>query len=64
MEDIWMKTNLKQKEKSPTIVKLAPVPEYITCPKCGNEVELWTDSDLTICFLCGYRIFEKENIIH
>ena len=59
-----LKTNIKQKEKSPSIVKIAPVPEFITCPKCGGEIELWSDEYLTVCLFCGHKAFKKEDIIH
>jgi DNA-directed RNA polymerase subunit RPC12/RpoP len=39
-------------------------PTEMTCPICGYEVEIWTDQDETGCYICGYRIFQKENIIH
>lgn len=44
------------KEKSPCSVKYAPAPEFITCPKCGEDVELWTDEEETQCIFCGYRV--------
>jgi len=59
-----VKNNLKHKEKSPCSVKIAPVPEFITCPKCGGEIELWSNEYLTACFFCGHKVFKKENIIH
>ncbi|WP_203472166.1 hypothetical protein [Dissulfurispira thermophila] len=39
-------------------------PTEITCPVCGYEVELWTDGDETRCYICGYKIFPNEGIIH
>jgi hypothetical protein len=45
-------------------VQPAPVPEYITCPKCGGEIGLWTGSFLTICWFCGFHVFKKEAIIN
>lgn len=50
--------------KSPCTVQALPVPEFITCPRCGGEVELWTDEDETSCIFCGQGIFKKEKIIH
>ncbi len=52
------------KEKSPCSVKYAPVPEFITCPKCGEDVELWTDEEETHCIFCGYRVFRSERIVN
>ena len=60
-----MKTNrLKEKQKSPCSVKYTPVPEFITCPKCGEEVELWSDEGETVCLFCGHKMFRKESTIH
>ena len=59
-----VKNNMKHKEKSPCTVKITPVPEFITCPKCGGEIELWSDEYLTLCFFCGHKAFKKENILH
>ena len=59
-----MKNNMKHNEKSPCSVKITPVPEFITCPKCGGEIELWSDEYLTSCFYCGHQVFKKENIVH
>lgn len=50
------------KEKSPCSIKYAPVPEFITCPQCGGDVEFWTDEEETQCISCGYRIFRSERI--
>lgn len=59
-----MKDNLKPKDKSPCSVKITPVPEFITCPKCGGEIELWSHEFLTVCLFCGHQVFKKENILH
>ena len=54
----------KQKGKSRCSVKYLPVPDFITCPKCGEEIELWSDEDETVCFFCGHKVFKKEMTIH
>jgi hypothetical protein len=59
-----MTDNLKHKENSPCSVKITPVPEFITCPKCGGEIELWSDEHRTVCYFCGHKVFKKENILH
>ncbi len=59
-----MKHNLKSKDKAPRSVKVRPVPEFITCPKCGGEIELWSYESLTVCLFCGHQVFKKENILH
>lgn len=51
------------KEKSLCSVKYSPAPEFITCPRCGVDVELWTDEEETQCIFCGYRIFRSERIL-
>jgi len=57
-------SDLSQKLKSPCSRKSVPVPEFIACIKCGNEVKIWTDEDETICQACGHKVFKKEIIIH
>jgi hypothetical protein len=57
-------SDLRQQQKSPCSAKSIPVPEFITCIKCGNEIEIWTDEDETICQACGHKVFKKETIIH
>ncbi len=59
-----MKHNLKVKEKSPCSTMNMPVPEFITCPKCGGEIELWSDEEETACSFCGQKVFKKESIVH
>lgn len=60
-----MKDNsVRKQEKSACSERLVAVPEFITCPKCGGEVELWTDEDDTSCYFCGHRVFRKERILH
>lgn len=36
----------------------------LSCPVCGHDIELWTSQEETKCFVCGYKIFDKESIIH
>ncbi len=45
-------------------VRCLPVPEYITCPKCGFEMDLWSDVEETKCVVCGHRFFKREGTIH
>lgn len=52
------------KDKRPHIVKYSPVPDFITCPDCGQEIELWSGEYVTICLYCGHRVFRKEMTIH
>ena len=45
-------------------ITLEPIPESVTCPKCGGEIGLWTGSILTICWFCGFHVFKKETIVN
>ena len=44
--------------------EVLPVPEFICCPLCGADIELWSDELLTRCLFCGHNVFKKERIIH
>jgi len=35
---------------------LRPKPEYIKCPKCGSDVEMWTDETKAECSRCGLKV--------
>ena len=54
----------KLKEKSICIVKYSPVPDYVTCPDCGFEIELWSGKYETQCLNCGLKVFSKETTVH
>jgi len=56
--------DIREKQKSHCSTKSVPVPEFIACVKCGNEVEIWTDEDETVCQSCGHKVFKKETTIH
>jgi rubredoxin len=45
-------------------VRCPEVPEFITCPACGFEMDLWFGEEETRCVLCGYRFFRKEATVH
>jgi len=45
-------------------VRYSPVPEYITCPHCGFEMELWSGEERTRCLVCGHRFFGREATVH
>lgn len=57
-------SNYKEKQKSPCSTQAAAVPELITCPKCGDEMEIWSDEDETLCLTCRHKFFKKESILH
>lgn len=38
----------------PGVAKLLrPAPEYLKCPNCGAEVEIWSDESEIVCDNCG-----------
>jgi DNA-directed RNA polymerase subunit RPC12/RpoP len=57
-------SNLKYKEKRKSDLKYTPIPEFITCPTCSGDIELWSDAEETICIFCGYKVFKKETTLH
>ena len=59
--DTEMKDSGYQGEKA---LEIDAIPESITCPKCGGDIGLWTNSILTICWFCGFHAFKKEAIIN
>jgi hypothetical protein len=56
--------NLKHKENEPCTVKYSPVPEFVTCPNCGFEIELWSEDEETRCLFCGHKVFKREATVH
>jgi len=57
-------SDFRQKDKSPCSIKKVPLPEFISCVKCGEDVEIWTDEDETTCPSCMSKVFKKEAIVH
>jgi len=46
-------------------MKLMAVQDLIaTCPKCGGEVGLWSEDEVTTCIFCNFKVFEKETTEH
>ena len=37
-----------------------PRPEYMNCPDCGTEVEIWTDELKATCPHCGGRVYRAQ----
>lgn len=33
-----------------------PFPEFVDCPSCGDEVEIWSDEVLSSCHGCGATV--------
>ena len=54
----------KRRVKGPERVRYSPVPEFITCPYCGFEMELWSGEEETRCLVCGHRFFRREATVH
>lgn len=38
-----------------------PRPEYMTCSKCGREVEIWTDELKATC-KCGNKVYRAQQV--
>jgi len=39
---------------------LEPKPEYLKCPTCGDELEIWSDEFKVKCPNCKKEIFREE----
>ncbi len=37
-----------------------PQPESLNCPRCGDEVEIWTDEAEVRCLKCGALVTRKD----
>jgi len=37
-----------------------PTPEYIDCPHCGREMEVWSDEPLTRCPHCRGLVLQSR----
>lgn len=37
-----------------------PMPEYIECPNCSTEVEIWTDELKATCPKCGEKVYRAQ----
>lgn len=37
-----------------------PVPEPITCPHCGREVEIFTNEQFMKCYFCGGTVTREK----
>jgi len=46
------------------LINTIPFSIEVTCPRCGFDIELWTDEYETICKLCGYALFTHEKTIN
>lgn len=59
-----MKGGEKQRTRHrPPAAKLVSVPAPMTtvsCPACGNAVELWSGEEETVCFACDHTLFKEQ----
>jgi DNA-directed RNA polymerase subunit RPC12/RpoP len=39
---------------------LRPKPEFIKCPRCGSDVEIWTDETEAECPECKLKVSKKN----
>ncbi len=58
------KSDKEMKSNDIFTVTCAQVPEYVTCPNCGLEIEFWTAADITRCFFCGHRVYLYGSTVH
>lgn len=38
----------------------SPVPEFKPCPKCGVEIEVWSDEIKAVCPKCKYILWSDK----
>jgi DNA-directed RNA polymerase subunit RPC12/RpoP len=56
------KTQLKQ--PAGCFVYVPDLMTVVTCPSCGNGVDIWTAEEETHCFACDQSIFNKQRVNH
>jgi DNA-directed RNA polymerase subunit RPC12/RpoP len=59
-----MKGKRVREEKKVRSLEHPSLPGIITCPRCGFDMELWTDEYETRCMNCGHRFFRRESTVH
>lgn len=50
----------RDSERSHCNAKTMPVPVSDNCPKCGCDVERWSDEEETPCPSCGWKVSKGE----
>jgi DNA-directed RNA polymerase subunit RPC12/RpoP len=57
-----MRQNPSQRKSEYTLVTpFDQLPQIMTtCPRCGGEIELWSQEEETTCLFCGYSLFERQ----
>lgn len=54
----------QMREKAICSIEYESFPTSVTCPYCSSQIEIWSDEDETSCKLCGFIVFQHENIVH
>jgi len=36
----------------------------VTCPRCGEDIEIWNEGSEAVCGYCNFRLFRKERLVH
>ncbi|MCX8162517.1 MAG: hypothetical protein N3E44_05990 [Candidatus Bathyarchaeota archaeon] len=58
-----MYTRSRDWKSCPGIANLIrPIPEYIECPNCGSEIEIWSDEDEATCSSCGAVAVRRQRL--
>jgi len=39
---------------------IKPKPEYVKCPDCGSDIEIWSDEFKGECPNCKKKVFKEE----
>ncbi|MFA5364519.1 MAG: phosphohydrolase [Candidatus Bathyarchaeia archaeon] len=39
---------------------IRPKLEFIVCPNCASNVEIWSDEDTAVCDICGKEVHRLE----
>jgi hypothetical protein len=49
-------TKSEFREKPACAERYAAMPECVVCAQCGQDIEIWSDEEETVCSLCGKTI--------
>jgi len=58
------KQRTQRKQPAARLVSVPVLMTIVTCPACGNGVDLWTGEEETRCFACDHRIFKQQRFNH
>jgi DNA-directed RNA polymerase subunit RPC12/RpoP len=61
-----LKENLQKHKTKKSYIGFvaAEIDILTTCPKCGGEVNIWSEGQETVCIFCQYRMFKNEKTVH